>query len=372
MQQLLSVHHALDAECRERNGRLFVSDWYCSHQFGRQITSGLDQGPGDDELLSYYFQNDDTDIHELILRFHALHSEINEGPDSIFVSAGLSPLITAQMMMLKRRGVRDIYYLRPLYYTYYFLAESLGLRLIPVNDNPSVLGNTALALPRESNCWLILCDPVWYLGRNLDAPVIAEITRWQVETGGMVVVDGAFQYQRWDGNDQPERTSEFIVDQTIRNLCPTKAVAVHGPRFAYAIVPPGMREELRYCYSNTAGSGSVFDRGASVSIMKWLNTQDSNQPLLDLVANRYRQLIDLGIMRDAVGAQASYFCFVSTPVEDRHLITMNQDFFDTTCFPDFYRFNLLLPDAEFTQFINLACSYIGVDPAEAVKLILGQ
>jgi len=56
---------------------------------------------------------------------------VSHTTDEIFVSAGMTPLLTAQMMMLRRLGVDRIYYIRALYYTYYYLAEMLGIQADP-------------------------------------------------------------------------------------------------------------------------------------------------------------------------------------------------------------------------------------------------
>jgi aspartate/methionine/tyrosine aminotransferase len=367
---LLAAHHKLDDDCRNRSGRLFVSDWYCEHPFvGDVFPASARHGLTAEELLPYCFQNDDQTIHDEIGRFHESREGRRPRPDSIFVGAGLSPLITAQMLLLVRRGVKRVFYVRPLYYTYYFLAETLGIELTPVNSNPLVDSREQLRLPLAPNSWLLMADPVWYMGRNADGRSIDAIRHWQEVTGGMVIVDGAFQYQRWFENDGPERTSTLLVDQTIRNLCPTKTVATHGPRFAYSIVPADLCEELRYCYANTSGSGSVFDRAAGMSMMRWLNSRRSNDPLMDLIRRRHQQLTRFELLDDPIGARASYFCFVAVPVDASRLIVMDQRFFDTDCFPGLVRFNLLLPRSELVSYVRLAAHARGQDIDDALASV---
>jgi S-adenosyl methyltransferase len=53
-----------------------------------------------DDILPYYFQNDESRIHTQISDFHGAKSEGRLDPERIFVAAGLSPLITAQMLLL--------------------------------------------------------------------------------------------------------------------------------------------------------------------------------------------------------------------------------------------------------------------------------
>ncbi|MBO0784330.1 MAG: hypothetical protein J2P37_36470 [Ktedonobacteraceae bacterium] len=366
--ELLDAHHKLDHESRNRGGRVFISNWYCEHPFADSVLStGYSPTLTARELLPYYFQNDDHRLHAQIADFHESKGEGRLKTDNIFVTAGLSPLITAQILLLKRRGVKRIFYVRPLYYTYYFLAETLGIELVPLNSDPLLNDSIAVRLPHEHAQYLLLCDPVWYLGRNISHASIDAIRSWQLSTGGVVLVDGAFQYQRWTGNDQPEPTYRLVAKQTIRNMCPTKAVAVHGVRFAYAIVPPEWREELRYCYANTSGSGAAFDKSAASSIMRWLNGSNSNTPLLDYIHRRYDSLTRHSYIVDSIGAAASYFIFVSVPVPADQLITMDQRFFDATCYPGQVRLNLLLPTEDLVTYMQLAAAALGKEarpPAE--------
>jgi histidinol-phosphate/aromatic aminotransferase/cobyric acid decarboxylase-like protein len=360
--ELLEAHHTLDFQCRHRGGRLFISDWYCDHPYVDEVMrTDLTGSPAGNSVVAYYFQNDDSTLHQQIVEFHASHTEPDYIVEQVFVSAGLSSLITAQMMLLARRGIRKLYYVRPLYYTYYFLAQTIGIELIAVNDTPASQPGVSLKLPSNRGEWLIFCDPVWFLGKSVNANVITDIRQWQQTTGGMVLVDGAFQYQRWIENGRPEETSRLVPGQTFRNLCPTKAVAVHGPRFAYSLIPTEFYEELRYCYANTAGSGSIFDHEAALKIMAYLNARESNAQLVELMKARYRFLQSESFIEDPVGAEASYFCFVRTPVPGQEMIVMDQRFFDVDCFPGLVRLNLLLPLHTLLPFIRLAAKTRGVE-----------
>jgi histidinol-phosphate/aromatic aminotransferase/cobyric acid decarboxylase-like protein len=334
---------------------VFISDWYCEHPFAVDIIpSSVAAEISPFELLSYQFHNDDYAIPCLIQEFHGKKGENSCSEDAIFTAAGLSPLIAAQMLLLHRRGVRRVYYVRPLYYTFYFFAETFGIELVPVNDHPLLDESETLRLPTDSRQWLLLSDPIWFAGRNVHESHISHVILWQEKTGGTVLVDGAFQYQRWSQNQRPEQTARLDPALTLRNVCPTKAAAVHGIRFAYALIPVNLREELRYCYSNTAGSASAYDKYAAQAIMLWLNRPSSNETLLNLVCRRHSAMTKAGFFDDPIGAGASYFCFVRVPVDSSFLITMDQTFFDTVKYPDLVRFNLLLPKTELTAYVRLA------------------
>ena len=49
------------------------------------------------------------------------------------------------------------------------------------------------------------------------------------------------------------------------------------------------------------------------------------------------------IFVEDIGAELGYFIFVKMLGDKSKFITMDQDFFDTTNYPDYVRFNLLLP-----------------------------
>jgi hypothetical protein len=258
------------------------------------------------------------------------------------------------------------------YYTYHFLAETIGIELAPVNSSLLLDGSEELRLPEEPHQWLLLSDPIWFAGRNVSDHHVCQIAVWQERTGGTVLVDGAFQYQRWSDNHRPERTSQLDPSRTVRNICPTKAAAVHGVRFAYALIPSGLREELRYCYSNVAGSGSVYDKYAAHAMMSWLTRNTSNRNLLDFVSRRHTSMVETGLLADPIGADASYFCFVRVPVSTSRLVSMGQTFFDTVGYPGFVRFNLLLPESELRAYVRLAVETAGVDCNVEDLIISGQ
>lgn len=368
-QVLLDAHHQLDFDCRDRRGRVFISDWYCEHPFIREIIPPTPMAPTSSDVANYYFQNDGKELHGKIQKFHERRNEEGYEPGCIFVSAGLTPLITAQMFMLRRRGIRKVYYVRPLYYTYYFQAASLGIELIAVNEEPQIAVNDqeTLDLPTEPDQWLLLCDPVWYMGKPVSHGSIAQVREWQERTSGFVMVDGGFQYQKWNDPFGAEDSAWLIRDRTMRNVCPTKSVAVHGPRFAYSLIPSEMFEELRYCYSNTSGAGSIFDRDAANWIMDWLNRSESNAPLLTFMKNRHEALVSLGLIEDPLGAEASYFCFVKASGDPSRFIAMDEKFFDATGFAGYIRFNLLLPYRDLGQFVRVAMAARAGDIANAME-----
>ncbi len=367
---LLRAHKRLDYDCRHRQGRVFVSDWYCEHdlvdsmfalhEHDRLITS---------ELLPYRFQNDSEELHKAIQKFHASRSERSPDIEEIFVTAGLSPLITAQMLLLKRAGFDRVGYFQPIYYTYYFLANVLGIELVALNQASMLSEEPRVSLPNEASLPLILCDPIWFAGRPIPPSIIEEVSKWQARTENFVFVDGAFQYLKWHDAFSPEITSSLNPELTFRNCCPTKAAATHGLRFAYCIHPKDWREELRYCYANTSGAGSYLDLRASRYIMDWLNSSVSNTKLLSLIARRHEFLVECGAIRDPLNANSGYFSFVKVSADPSALISMDEVFFDTTGFPGFVRLNSLMPRSSLQEFLRRSNMNLSESAARSLDIL---
>lgn len=339
-QTLLEKHQSVDYLCRHPEGRVFVSDWYCQHPYTKEYLPPLQPTPRD--LLYYCFQNDTDDIHKEITTFHKRNDGIVYEKDEIFVGAGMTPLLTAQVMLMKARGVKKIYYTKPLYYMFYYMAKVLDLELIPVCDIPLNQPNIKLNFPKEKS-WMVICDPLWYMGKNFLPGYVKQIKNWQEATGSHIIVDGAFQYMKWDKNDRHEETATLNKELTLRSVCPTKALALHGIRFSYTLLPKAYQEEMRYNYANSFGSSCIYSHEAAKHIMRVLNSPTSNFALLDYIQDRYRHYKGLGVFSDPIGADCTYFIFVRLLGDVKKYIMMDQDFFDTTNYPGLARFNLLLP-----------------------------
>lgn len=344
-QHLLNKHKELDYLCRHPAERIFVSDWYCDRPFVRKyIPDDIFNRKNltDRDLLYYRFPNDSYEVHEEIRKFHQKNDGVTYENDEIYIGAGMTALITAQLLMMMSQGFTEFYYTKPLYYTFYYHAKVLGIKLIPVCEIPLNKPDIKLGLPDKKIC-LIVCDPIWYMGKAIVPEYIEKIAKWQKESGSYILVDGAFQYMKWDISDRYEHTSKLDKELTFRSICPTKALAIHGIRFSYTLLPKRHQEDIRYAYANSAGSACIYSDKAAVRIMQVLNSPESNSELLDYIKKKYYEYIHRKIFRDDIGAEMTYFIFVKMLGDQRKYIVMDQDFFDTINYPGYVRFNLLLP-----------------------------
>lgn len=340
---LLDKHHELDYLCRHPGNRIFISDWYCSHPYTKKyIPSETFTDITQQDLLNYCFQNDTDTIHKEIIKFHQKYDGIVYKKEEIYIGAGMTGLITAQIIMMKTKGFDEIYYTKPMYYTFYYLAKLFHIKLISICNIPLNKLGITLRLPKKKSC-LVVCDPLWYMGRSIVPEYIEQIKQWQRQTGSCVIVDGAFQYMKWDIHDRFEPSSQLDRELTFRSICPTKALVIHGIRFSYTILPSRFQEDMRYAYANSFGASCVYSHKAGKRIMEVLNSSESNTAVLSYIKDRYHFYLKHRVFEDPIGANATYFIFVKMLGVNSRYIIMDQDFFDTTNYPGFVRFNLLLP-----------------------------
>src|SRR4051812_7995818 len=107
---------------------------------------------------------------------------------------------------------------------------------------------------------------------------------------------------RWKGGPEQEPTAGLDPSLTLRTLCPTKALALHGLRFSYVICPPAMRDDLRYAYSNSMGPSSAFSAVLAARSMQVLLSDESNGKLLRHIRESYLALEREALFEDPSAA----------------------------------------------------------------------
>jgi aspartate/methionine/tyrosine aminotransferase len=174
---------------------------------------------------------------------------------------------------------------------------------------------------------------------------IERIARWQRRTGSLVLVDGTFQYARWDRGSRREPTSRLEPDRTFRIVCPTKSLAVHGTRFAYLLLPPQHRQSLRYACANITGATSAANERFALRIMEVLDSDESNDALVAHIQSERHRLLESGVIRsEAAPPEAGYYTFAVLNDESmKEAIVMDQRFFGLHDLVAHVRVNLLYP-----------------------------
>ncbi|MEM9557186.1 MAG: aminotransferase class I/II-fold pyridoxal phosphate-dependent enzyme [Acidobacteriota bacterium] len=340
-ERLLKSHQDIDLLART-SGLPFISGWETTHEIRYEHLEGV-RRPVDP--FDYRFMSDDEELKDKIRRFHRRVDGILSSRSDVFLGAGSSPLLSSVMTLLARAGVREVLYAKPIYHTYYFLAQTFGLRFAPIGDALSLPGEEGLAdnLPERESV-LLITDPSWISGRPLGDDVWRAIGRWQERTGSMVFVDGTFSYTRWD-EMAPEAASRLDPERTIRLVCPTKSLCVHGVRFAYLLLPAQLEQELAYCYCKLVAATSAFDISVAHRMMDQLLAPTSNRALTAYLQERYRDLRAAGIILDSlVEPSCTYYTFGRAGYESSSILSMGSSYFELDYPDDYIRINLLSPD----------------------------
>jgi aspartate/methionine/tyrosine aminotransferase len=339
--QLVKLHYELNEVCRNLAGREFISGWETDHPYAAEYLPALSSG---EAIAGYSFLADSVKLNVLIQQFHEANDGVGYADSSIYVSAGSSPLLLAFFMTLRERGIQEIYYAPPIYYSCYYFAAALGLRLIKVSREPLNLMESELLLPGRKTV-LLFCDPVWVMGQPVHKQHMAKIAEWQDSTGSTVMVDGTFQYTKWAPGDRREQTSGLDRDLTYRVICPTKSLAVHGARFAYALMPSGWHWDIHHACSVITGANGSHAEAQAVRLMEVLNSAESNRRLARYIEQRYKDLRDSGVIVTEVAEPcASYYTFAKISAGGlSNTVTMDQRYFDLTSYEGYVRLNLLHP-----------------------------
>ncbi|MDT0442060.1 pyridoxal phosphate-dependent aminotransferase [Streptomyces johnsoniae] len=343
--EILRLHRWLDGTSRTGAADRFLSGWQTTHPYvGRYLGADREVPRSPRALESYSFLSDSGALTDAITRFHAKADGVVYEPNGVYVSCGSSPLLLGFFLALRELEVEEICYAPPVYYSCYYFARSLGIPMHRAGTDLLHDETAELHLP-EAKSALILCDPIWVFGTTVHERQLERIARWQRRTGSFVLVDGTFQYARWDRSSREEPTSRLEQDLTFRIVCPTKSLAVHGTRFAYLLLPPAFREPVRYACANITGATGTANEHFALRIMDVLDSDESNDLLVRHIRTQRTELISRGIIRsEAAPPEAGYYTFARLDEASmRDAIVMDQRFFGLQGFQDHVRVNLLHP-----------------------------
>jgi aspartate/methionine/tyrosine aminotransferase len=343
--RLLALHRNLDRELRsETRGRFFVSGWRTSHPLASQYIAAVSQ-PCDPKVLeAYSFLSDSADLEQEIRSFHQAFDGVFLEQGQAFPSVGSSPLIAALMLTLLARGVREITYIAPVYYLFYYYARMFGIRMSRLSASPLCkLDGGRFCLPDEKSVFLF-SDPAWVFGWPVKEEYIDTIVEWQRRTESLVIVDGTFQYTQWDGKKK-ELSSRLDPKLTIRLICPTKSIALHGLRFAYLIIPAEIREDIRYACSNITGATGAQELQGAIATMRILGSAIGNRQLREYIAGTFALAVNSRLIGDVVVPPSATY-YTMARLNERFLaqsIVMSASFFELPFPEDVVRINLLHP-----------------------------
>ena len=342
----LELHRRLDAILAQGFSGRFISGPETTHPFIHKYTDGFATDFGaqlGNYIGNYGYLQDEVELADTIQTFHKHADGIEYSPDEIMVAAGSSALILGIMTFLRQHNVRSVHYFLPIYHTFYFLADLLDIALLPLCDKP-LWENAAIPILPGGQQVLLFADPIWCAGRAVGDATIETVSRWQDRTGSTVIVDGTFQYLRWPGGRNKERSAELNRDHTIRLICPTKSLALHGIRFAYLLGPARILESIRWTCDHVTGSVSAFDMLSAEKVMRVLSSPEGNRSLIEHVRARYSELRAIGyIERTIVEPDCGYYVFGKVSRAEKADLFMDSRYFELTGPDDLVRINVLSP-----------------------------
>jgi aspartate/methionine/tyrosine aminotransferase len=339
-EEIIARHQRIDLTARSCD-LPFVSGWETSHGIEYEHLKPLYSGQSVD-TLDYTFMADDEQLVEKIRGFHKNIDEHFPDGSGIFVGAGSSPLLSSTMILLSQLGEKEICYVPPIYHAYYQLAKILRIAMTPIGEGLTAEGEerTSALLPGRRTV-LLITDPSWISGRGYSTGFLEEIRAWQERTGSMVIVDGTFQYTKWDAM-APESSSLLIPHQTFRLVCPTKSLCVHGVRCAYLILPEALQEDLGWYYCKIVAATSQYDVRAASMLLDQLRSPSNNRALVSLVRKRYMKFREAGLIRDVVTEPAcTYYSYGRLTIDLDRVIAMNGLYYELPYPDDIIRINLL-------------------------------
>jgi aspartate/methionine/tyrosine aminotransferase len=337
---IMPGYEAMEAERQSPGARPFISDFHGDHPFVEDYLGSLASCPltslGD--VTHYAAIDEDQRLRTRIAEFHQRYDGAGYSGQQVLPSAGSSMLIGTFCTWLTIAGYSRVHYLPPVYYKFAYLFQRFGIDPVPVSDLHAFQPGFELRLP-EDRTVLVLTDPVWYAGRRVPGEVLHAIRAWQLATGSLVFVDGTFQYMQWDGT-AAEATARLVPDQTLRMVCATKFLSLHGYRCAWLLAPQRLRDTLAELHLNLHGEVSLADRlfaHRACDVM----LDGGNRQLLRHIQCSYHRLMDTGAVDGHFDVETGYFLFARPRVPRERFLSMGQDIFELSGYPEHVRINLL-------------------------------
>jgi len=313
----------------------FVSDWNGSHPFVAEYLGDPRQYAECADATYQYFDHH-RDLIEAIQGFHVEREGL--AMPQVVPGDGATSFLAAWALWLLESGVREIFYVPPLYYTLHHLLRIVGIRTRPVAGRQVFEPEFVMHLP-DRKCVLLFTDPVWFAARCVPEDVIEELLAWQVRTSSLIFVDGSFQFTRWDGV-RCERTSRLLPDLTVRLVCPTKSLGIHQFRFAYLLVPPHCRDDFLFLYESVVGATAYANVLFAKRAMSVLRSPEANTKLFAYCEQVLHRLVAQGLFATTIAPETGYFVFGKL-AESLRGVAMGQEFFEQRHYPEYVRVNLL-------------------------------
>lgn len=337
---LIARHIYLEEQLGDGDSGNFLSGWQCINPWQCTIDSEIVEMRQSITPSAYLYADRYPEIERA---FSDLHQSTDGcPPERILFGAGSTQLLLLITAWIRNKNMSEVFYIAPMYHTLHWSLKTLGVRSRPVNSRHPFEPQFSFNLPDKETV-LIVTDPIWYSGIRMTSEVIEKIAAWQSATNSVIVIDGSFQYMEWE---RPVENGIGCFDPslTIRVVCPTKQLILHGYRASYALIPGRLYRDLATLNSMMFASLSIDTVAFLLAAPNLIMQQAFPRKLMSLAAHRHHKLRAKGLIRASWSPDCGYFCFErlgETGLEEQAL--MSGQYFEQPRYPDHHRINLLSP-----------------------------
>jgi histidinol-phosphate/aromatic aminotransferase/cobyric acid decarboxylase-like protein len=340
--KILNAHYEnLAFELDDGNQGHFLSGWQCENPYVSDLLASIKNRSNSMDYRKYkYFDEDD----ELLNKIRGLHSSLDGvSPEAVLCASGSTSLLYSFVTYLKRRGINQIYYIPPIYFTLHIAFELYGICATPVSTQQPFEDEFSMELPDEKASVLFITDPIWYTGTQYSSEIINQISVWQKNTSSIVFVDGSLQYLPWNGIVW-ENTARLDPSYTFRLLCPSKQLSIHGYRFSYLLLPSSHERSMSWTYANIAGPAAADSIAFAHEAIEAVFDREVPAKLMQLVATRHAYLRTAGTIESDINPVCGYFVFEKIKISlPEDYVMVDGKFFNLSNYPRYNKINLLSP-----------------------------
>lgn len=337
---LVARHAYLEEHLGDGDGGNFLSGWQCVNPWQLTIEHEIAEKRRYIGSSTYLYADQFPEIEKAFIDFHKSVDDCP--PEKILFSAGSTQLLLLITAWIRNQKIDEIFYIAPMYHTLHWALKMLGVRSRPINGRHLFEPHFSFNLPDRKTV-LIVTDPIWYSGIKIQQNIIDEIAAWQLKTGSLIITDGSFQYMEWQQTTE-NKTRSFNSSLTIRVVCPTKQLIMHGYRAGYALIPEQFYRDISTLNSMMFGSLSIDTVAFLMAAPNLIGRQAFPRKLMSLAAHRHSQLRANKSIVASWSPDCGYFCFEKFRGEGaKDHILMNGEYFGQPRYPDYYRINLMSP-----------------------------
>ncbi|MBN9368084.1 MAG: hypothetical protein J0H59_13785 [Comamonadaceae bacterium] len=340
---IIARHIHLEEQLGDGDDGNSLSGWQCINPWHRAIEREIAGAREHFDSSKYLYADQFPKIEQDFKSFHKTVD--NATPERIFFGSASTQILYLISAWMHNQGVREIFYLAPAYHSLLFSMKMLGIRARPINNRHPFEADFSLNLPDKKTI-IFITDPIWYAGIKIRPHVASEIGKWQATTGSIIVIDGSFQYLEWEGCAKND-VSVFDPSSTLRIVCPTKQLMLHGYRASYVLTPERFYQEISTLNSMIFASLSFETMALLHSTLNLIQHHQFPKKLMALASHRHGYLRQKGCIQASWQPDCGYFCFEElgemTKQKTRNQILMDGNYFGQSRYPNHHRINLLSP-----------------------------